>query len=302
MVLLIPLIILWILQSILVKRLELVNFLSVIQLVTALNIANVSSKLHSKMFESLIDVDSFFNMRFGSLQERMTVDLESLRSMSPLMTTDGKTNKNKIETLKQEYSNLSAKWTNEKERSRSLMSEFQNRKGINSMFLFLSLYCIFDMFLIAYNSDFYSPKNEFWFGCYTFLTAFILWIYFVVILHKKADHISNGYLYIGSAFIPVVCLILSHFSYAVNSVLLEHIHIIIDENSFLCCSDSLAVILPYLGFILCFIFIAYNWAVILWKTNSSIQNLEKEQERMHNAKIAIDNVYDSFEPSDIEFK
>ena len=29
---------------------------------------------------------------------------------------------------------------------------------------------------------------------------------------------------------------------------------------------------------------------------------ERAEERMHNEKIAIDNVYDSFEPSDIEFE
>ena len=85
------------------KRLELLNFVSVIQLVTALNFANISSSLHEKMFKVLVDVKTFFNIRFGELQNKMTADLESLKSMSPIEAKDGKSNKSTIDELTNEY-------------------------------------------------------------------------------------------------------------------------------------------------------------------------------------------------------
>ena len=81
------------------------------------------------MFKSIIDVDAFFKLRFGGLQQKMAVDLESLKSMSPLQTTDGKSNKSKIETLKQKYFNFSVKWDSEKQRVASLMDDFRGRRN-----------------------------------------------------------------------------------------------------------------------------------------------------------------------------
>lgn len=55
------------------------------------------------MFNVLVDVKTFFNFRFGDLQNKMTADLESLKSMSPIETKDGKSNKPTIDELTNEY-------------------------------------------------------------------------------------------------------------------------------------------------------------------------------------------------------
>ena len=283
-----------------VKRLELVNFLSVIQLVTALNFANISSKLHYTMFKSIIDVDAFFKLRFGGLQQKMAVDLESLKSMSPLQTTDGKSNKSKIETLKQKYFNFSVKWDSEKQRVASLMDDFRGRKGMNSMFLYLSLYCIFDMLFIGYNSNTAIEKNEFWFGSYTLLSAMFLLFYFVLMLLKKTDNISSGTLYIGVSGVSLGSLFLAYWMFPLN-LFITNYFCLLDLEDFLCYSDSLAVFLPYQGFVLCLVFIICNWLIILWQTRKSIQSLEKEHEKMHREKVVIDEMYDSFKSDDMQF-
>lgn len=66
------------------------------------------------MFNVLVDVKTFFNFRFGDLQNKMTADLESLKSMSPIETKDGKSNKPTIDELTNEYLNLASKWEAEK--------------------------------------------------------------------------------------------------------------------------------------------------------------------------------------------
>lgn len=92
------------------------------------------------MFNVLVDVKTFFNFRFGDLQNKMTADLESLKSMSPIETKDGKSNKPTIDELTNEYLNLASKWEAEKNRIESKMGDFFSTKGINSLFLFISLY------------------------------------------------------------------------------------------------------------------------------------------------------------------
>lgn len=71
------------------------------------------------MFNVLVDVKTFFNFRFGDLQNKMTADLESLKSMSPIETNDGKSNKSTIDELTNEYLNLASKWEAEKNRIES---------------------------------------------------------------------------------------------------------------------------------------------------------------------------------------
>ena len=90
------------------------------------------------MFNVLVDVKTFFNFRFGDLQNKMTADLESLKSMSPIETNDGKSNKSTIDELTNEYLNLASKWEAEKNRIESKMGDFFSTKGINSLFLFIT--------------------------------------------------------------------------------------------------------------------------------------------------------------------
>lgn len=82
------------------------------------------------MFNVLVDVKTFFNFRFGDLQNKMTADLESLKSMSPIETKDGKSNKPTIDELTNEYLNLASKWEAEKNRIESKMGVSLVRKAL----------------------------------------------------------------------------------------------------------------------------------------------------------------------------
>ena len=82
------------------------------------------------MFKVLVDVKTFFNIRFGELQNKMTADLESLKSMSPIETKDGKSNKSTIDELTNEYLNLSSRWEAEKNRIESKMVISLVRKAL----------------------------------------------------------------------------------------------------------------------------------------------------------------------------
>lgn len=280
------------------KRLELLNFVSVIQLVTALNFANISSSLHEKMFKVLVDVKTFFNIRFGELQNKMTADLESLKSMSPIETKDGKSNKSTIDELTNEYLNLSSRWEAEKNRIESKMGDFFSTKGINSLFLFISLYCVIDMFFIACNFNKSNElSQEYWFACCTMLSTIGSIVYFCLILFGKTKNVTKGKLYVIVTGIMFVLLILSIFAYSLNSII-SSCFTLMREDTFLCLSDTLAVILPFWGFILCLVFITCIWMQINVMIKDSVMTLQELHGKLHNRKLTLDQTYDSFKPSE----
>ena len=237
----------WFLSHISTNRLELLNFVSVIQLVTALNFANISSSLHEKMFKNLVDVRSFFDFRFGELQKQMTADVESLKSMSPIETKDGKSNKETIDKLSNEYFNLNVLWDCERKRVENKMGEFLTTKGINSLFLFISLYCLVDLFFIAYEFFHSVEMNlEYCFASYTMLSTIASFIYFCFILSGKTKSISRGWLYILVSIVFFGCLLGGYVAFWLNSIIVDCC-LIIEENNFLCLSDTYAVFLPFMG-------------------------------------------------------
>lgn len=274
------------------------NFVSVIQLVTALNFANISSSLHEKMFRNLVNVKSFFNFRFGDLQNKMTADVESLKSMSPIETKDGKSNKSIIDELTNEYLNLSTQWETERKRVEAKMGDFFNTKGINSLFLFISLYCVIDMFFIAYEC-FHSidMSQEYWFGCYTILSTIITIVYFCLILSGKTKLISRGSLYLLVSGMFLVCLLTTYMAHWLNSITVD-CFFIFEEFDFLCLSDTYAVFLPFMGFVLCLIFIMCIWLQVNGMIRNSISLLSTQLSKLHERKLTLDRTYETFKPVD----
>lgn len=287
---LILLIVLLLLDGISTKRQELLNFVSVIQLVTALNIANVSSSLHTKMFQMLVDVPTFFDFRFGGLQKRMVADVESLKAMEP----NREINESTIETLANEYLNLYSNWKTEKKRIEVKMQELLSTKGINSLFLFISLYSVGDMFFIAYEFDKSTDiELEYWFGFFTLSSMiFSLW-YFAFILLGKTKGIMRGKLYIIVSILFILCLLIGYFSYDINAHVSQVLSLW-DEEHFLNFSDTMAIFLPFLGFAMCLIFIIVIWGKVSYMSSSSINNMAKALDKLHRKKLDLDITYNSY--------
>ena len=70
------------------------------------------------------------------------------------------------------------------------------------------------------------------------------------------------------------------------------------EDTFLCLSDTLAVILPFLGFILCLVFITCIWMQINVMIKDSVMTLQELHGNLHNRKLTLDQTYASFIPSE----
>lgn len=286
---LILLILLSVLNNISTDRQKLLNFVSVIQLVTALNIANISSSLHTKMFQMFVDVPTFFDFRFGGLQKKMVADVESLKSMLPIREI----NESTIETLTNKYLNLDSKWKAEKQRIEAKMQELLSTKGINSLFLFISLYSIGDMFFIAYEFDkSVNIKLEYWFGFFTLSSMVSSLGYFIFILFGKTKGIMRGKLYMIVSVLFILCLFVGYISYDIN-VLISQVFSLWEEKHFLNFSDTMAIFMPFLGFAMCLIFIIVIWGQVAYMCRASISDMAKTLANLHDQKLDLDTTYNS---------
>lgn len=281
-------------------RLCLLNFLAVIQFVAAFNFANVSSTLHMRLFRYLVDVDGFFDMQFGDLQRKMTIDTESLKSMN--LEAVGEENLLVINDLKQKYLNFSNKWEEWKGNLNTSMDDFKSLKGINSMFLFLSVYSIFDMIFISYNAS--IPKKgieDFYFSCYTVFSAICLIIYFYLIFLRKLDRISKGFLHLLVCFLVLFCLVVSKIACSINFNFELWGICIFDKELFYNFADVLSIILPYFGFVLCLIFILINWLYVGLDIIKMINSFKQKQQKLHKEKLSIDDIYNRVGIGDVQF-
>ena len=126
------------------------NFSALIQLISAVNFANIKLNFHQQIFDLIANVDDIYDRKFKEVQSAIDADVVSLNSLDPIETMDGKSNSKHIEQLRNRYSELNEKWD---EKHSALGEQFKKCKelrGIKSFFLFISLYCIYDLALFAF--------------------------------------------------------------------------------------------------------------------------------------------------------
>lgn len=122
-------------------------------------------------------------------------------------------------------------------------------------------------------------------------------VYFCLILFGKTKNVTKGKLYVIVTGIMFVLLILSIFAYSLNSIISSRFTLM-REETFLCLSDTLAVIIPFWGFILCLVFITCIWMQINVMIKDSVMTLRELHGKLHNRKLTLDKTYDSFKPSE----
>ena len=136
------------------------NFSALIQLISAVNFANIKLNFHQQIFDLIANVDDIYDRKFKEVQSAIDADVVSLNSLEPIKTMDGKSNSNHIEQLRSRYSELNEKWDEKHSALGEQFKKCKEQRGIKSFFLFISLYCIYDLALFAIiqsfpNLDFY---------------------------------------------------------------------------------------------------------------------------------------------------
>ena len=124
-------------------------FTALIQLISAVNFANIAFDFHTKVFKVFFNVEAIIDHKFHRIKNAIIADQESLQQMTPLETTDGRSNLNSIEQLKKKYTKFSEQWEFEIDEVKDSVKGIETKQWFRSFFMLVSLYCIFDLALIS---------------------------------------------------------------------------------------------------------------------------------------------------------
>lgn len=128
---------------------DLEHFTALIQLISAVNFAYITLRFHEKIFKIIFSLPKSIAVAFDNIKSTYTLDITSLRSMDPLRTTNDLSLEDSILKLANKYEELPQKWSLAYKRHELRLNYCMSAEGVKSLFLFISIYCILDLFLIA---------------------------------------------------------------------------------------------------------------------------------------------------------
>ena len=89
---------------------DLFAFTALIQLISAVNFANIKFHFHEKVFELLLDVQLILDEMFRPMESTISADIESLMGMDTMETKNNRSLQPRIDKLIREYQGLSSEW------------------------------------------------------------------------------------------------------------------------------------------------------------------------------------------------
>lgn len=269
------------------------NFSALIQLISAVNFANIKFNFHQRIFELIGNVDDIYDRKFKEVQSAIEADIVSLNSLEPIETRDGKSNSTHIEKLRSGYSELSEKWDEKYSELGEQIKRFKEQRGIKSFFLFISLYCIYDLALFAIIQSF--PNQDFYriaLNSLSIVTISITLGYLYKIIrqnyHQKDEQLYKITLFLSVASIiivlPIAAIIIKTESIVKTFMVNDYLSIA-------------AILLPFFPCFLCALIYVFQEIKIRCITLYSTFSLVRKQKELHEEKVKLDEMYQIFQGS-----
>lgn len=276
------------------------EFTTLIQLICAVNFAYIITKFHSSVYQLFFNEDKLLEEKFNSFTNEVTVDVESLQSMEPIETTKNTSNESTLNQLKQDYDNLSSDWEVQKQNIIDLMHKVKDAKGIRSFFLYISLYCLVVLFIIAIRcccqDKVYLDYSIAIFSILSISASilFIVRVFFYRWISKpevdcfKLTLKSFIFIFLASILLPFVFIYLFKCG---------NIATLFDKISFYS-----SVILPFMACAISVVFILLNERKIKRLAGNGTAELRKTQKELHSKKITLDESYKMFNQKPPKFE
>lgn len=267
------------------------NFSALIQLISAVNFANIKLNFHQQIFDLIANVDDIYDRKFKEVQSAIDADVVSLNSLDPIETMDGKSNSKHIEQLRNRYSELNEKWD---EKHSALGEQFKKCKelrGIKSFFLFSSLYCIYDLALFAIIQSF--PDLDFYrlaLNSLSIITIFIS-LYYLYKIATQNYQDKDEKIYKVTLFLSVVSIIVAIISVLIISKINGDLKVVMANDWF----SIAAIILPFFPCFLCALIYVFQEIKIRCITGYSTFSLRRKQKKLHKEKVKLDEMYSLFQ-------
>lgn len=266
------------------------SFTALIQLISAVNFVYIVSHFPTKVLDVIFNKEKLISEHFSAQTDQINADLQSLETMPPITTQDGRSNQAEIDSLKSDYTALKARWDAKQEETVKVIDTAKNVKGSRCLFLFVSLYCILTLFNIGILD---MCQSEFWcvqtilFNIVTFVCS----AYYTVVMWKhKWDSKGDAECYTSTGWTFLYTLLGSYAFSAANSLVVSlwgglPLHQTIADILL-----SLCVFLPFYPCLMVIVFIYCHERKIRKLTGVETEGLRTEQGDLHRRKVALDNM------------
>lgn len=252
------------------------NFTALIQLISAVNFANILFGYHKKVFRVLFNIKQTIDLKFDKVKKTTTIDLDSLQKIKPIDSTDGTSTEASIDTLKADYESFDIEF---KTKLNTLYEDCRRASDTNwvkTFFLFISLYCVLDLLLIALIYTFNTTFTHCILHIINFATVIFIVIYVVNIFKQTSDP-SYKVAIRDCAAIVIFAVLLS----GLNSILIsigldfpipEWVEII---------SATLSILIPFIPCILCFFYVSLIVKKLHKQVDAKVEELSRKSDDLH---------------------
>ena len=261
------------------------NFTALIQLISAVNFANILFGYHKKVFRVLFNMKQIVDEKVKEIKKTTMIDLGSLRNMKPIKSIDGQSNEESINTLKADYENFDSEF---QEAIESLYKECRaasDSNWIKTFFLFISLYCVLDLLLIALVYTFNTTFTHCILHIINFATVIFI-VKYVVNIFKQASDPSYKVAIRDCAIIIISSIILS----GINSLFIHWGYNFPIPDWVEISSLVLSILIPFLPCVLCFLYVSRIVKELRNKVEKNIDGLSKRSNKLHDRMTELNTV------------
>lgn len=252
------------------------NFTALIQLISAVNFANILFSYHKKVFRLLFNIRQSIDQKFDEVRKATTIDLESLRKMKPIDSTDGTSTEASIDTLKVDYENFDTEFKAEVATLYEDCRRASDTNWVKTFFLFISLYCVLDLLFIALIYTFNTTFTH----CILHIINFVTVIYivkYIVNIFKQTSDPSYKVAIKDCSIIVASALILS----GLNSVLISiwfcySIPVWVEVLS-----TILSILIPFIPCVLCFFYVSRIVKKLHKSIETKVEELSRRSKKLH---------------------
>lgn len=266
------------------------NFTALIQLISAVNFVYIITHFPSRVLGVIFNKEKLIGEHFSALTDQINADLQSLETMEPITTKDGRTNQAEIDDLRNKYAILKTKWDAKKSETEQVIDTAKSVKGSRCLFLLISLYCIMTLLNIGILK---TCQSEYW--CVQIIAfnviTLICSLYYTYIMWKhKWDGKGDEECYISTCKAFLVVLMAAYLLSGINSFLVFLTGGMPLHQPSVDMMMALCIFLPFYPCLMTIVFIYCHEQKIRKLTGKETVCLREEQTGLHNRKVAIDNM------------
>lgn len=280
--------------------LNLFSMSAFVQFIGAFHFANVYSPIQKKLFEHFLKVEEEFESAFRTAKEKVQADMQSVKSMSVIKTTDGLSTQSSVSELSNRLFELQQETSVLYEKTKHEIEERFTMGYSRPMFMTFGLYCTFELFVFGLLDSFKSDDIMASFSIYNSMMWIVLFYFAVCEVckmfrrHHKFFSPSHWGMMLVSFFIAFVCVMNYLFVTLITPVMpLPYVF-----TEWMSASCIILSVLPFV-FVMFLTFIHYKASMKLIRNNTS--GIIEKHEELHKMKQKLDDICALFTKSDNEF-